>query len=99
MIYFVVLAAVSYAGYCMYSNRINKENSAAETVIPKTQEKNVTGLVKPTTGRPVARPSLGLVSSTFNKASGSYYPISDVHEENVEGEIKSLNIANRFIHG
>lgn len=92
------LALSSY--YLYATKRINEEDRAAETTIPDDEKKTLLGQIEPTMSRPATLPPPAFVASTFNNVPGSYFPVSDtLSTTDAETEIKSLNIANRFLYG
>ena len=87
-----------YIYYKYYQMEEDRSNRAAETVVPPQEKKNVLR-VKPTYQRPEMLPGKGYVASVFNPVGQGYIPISDTDPDLAEPEIKSLNIANRFLYG
>lgn len=99
MIIPVILAASGAYIFYKYSQlEEDTPNRAAETVVPP-QEKKTILQVRPTHQRPETLPPRAYVASTFNPIGPGYTPVADVNPEMAEPEIKSLNIANRFLYG
>lgn len=94
----IIGSSLFVLGEYYYTRNEDSKNRAAETVLPP-QEKKEPMKVKASKGKPVMMPSRGYVSSAFNPMNGSYTPLADLPEGASLDEIKSLNIANRFLYG
>lgn len=96
MLHWVIAASVAVFWGIRYTKP--KLNQRAATTVPPPQEKEKMRSISATYNRPTVLPSRGYVASTFNQ-NIKYTPITEVSETDYEGQIKSLNIANRFYYG
>lgn len=90
---------LSYKAYCYIKNTYQEDakKRPAEQVIPEQEKKEPT-VLRPSVGKP-ADARYGYVASALTGTGLLAHPLRDVPEDQVEGELKRLNIANRYLYG
>lgn len=92
----IATAGAAYVLYNVYYNKVNDDNRAAETILPKIEEKTA-GSIQNSVSRPTTLPGHSYIASTLGGTA--YYPVADRSVGDMEKEIKVLNVANRFLYG
>lgn len=98
---FFILAGtglVAYWGYRDYLQRLNEQDRAAES-FPTRLDAKTPGQINATTARPMTTSGRGYSGTALMTDPGKYHPLSDVSENQIENQVKVLNIANQFLYG
>lgn len=74
------------------------EHRQAKKRVNTHEELGAEGVVPTWIRRPASTPPRSYIASTFNPGS-TYFPFADIDPNVAEGQIKHLNINNRFVYG